>query len=86
MHLFYKPKYYPRYINPTQSFIILAETSILPKKLYYGQYNMVQFYILSNTFKKNTGISLMTDMVYITSMASIDFLDRNTVESKSLSL
>ena len=47
---------------------------------------MTQFYILSSTFKTNTGISLMTNMVYVASMAGIDFLDRNTIESKSLSL
>ena len=47
---------------------------------------MAQFYILSSTFKKNTGISLMTNMVYVASMAGIDFLDRNAIESKSLSL
>ena len=48
---------------------------------------MVQFYILSSTFKKkNIGIGLMTNMVYIASMAGIDFLDRNTIESKILSL
>ena len=47
---------------------------------------MAQFYILSSTFKKNTGISLMTNMVYVASMAGIDFLDRNTIGSKSLSL
>ena len=58
----------------------------IPKKLQCGQYNMVQFYILSSTFKKNTGIGLMTNMVYISSTAGIDFLDRNTIESKSLSL
>ena len=47
---------------------------------------MAQFYILSSTFKKNTGISIMTNMVYVASMAGIDFLDRNAIESKSLSL
>ena len=47
---------------------------------------MAQFYILSSTFFKNNGISLMTNMVYIASMAGVDFLDRNTIESKSLSL
>ena len=36
--------------------------------------------------KKKTGIGLMTNMVYIASMAGIDFLDRNTIESKILSL
>ena len=70
-------------------FIISAETSIMPKipkKSQYSQYNMAQFYILSSTFKKNTGISLMTNMEYVASMAGIDFLDRNAIESKSLSL
>ena len=57
-----------------------------PKNLQNGQYNKAQFYILSSTFLKNTGIGLMTDVVYITSTAGIDFLDRNTIESKSLSL
>ena len=36
--------------------------------------------------KKNTDIGLMTDMVYIASTTSIDFLDRNTIESKRLIL
>ena len=47
---------------------------------------MVQLDVFSSKFLKNASIGLMTDMVYIASMAIIDFLDRNTIKSKSLSL
>ena len=48
---------------------------------------MVQFYIFSITIKKiYTSIGLMSEIEYIASTVGINFLNMNTIESKSLCL